>query len=72
MKKQALHVVIWKEARLFVARFLEIELASQGKTKQEALQNLHEAFALYMEDENSAALKFPVIGDVAIQNFPLQ
>ena len=47
MKKQTLHVVTWKEDKLFVAKFLELELASQGKTKQEAIKNLKEALELY-------------------------
>jgi predicted RNase H-like HicB family nuclease len=46
MKKQDLHTIIWKEDELFVAKFLEIELASQGKTKKEAIINLREAFNL--------------------------
>lgn len=46
MKKQALHTIAWKEDKLFVAKFLELELASQGKTKKEAIDNLKEAFTL--------------------------
>jgi predicted RNase H-like HicB family nuclease len=34
----------------FVARCLEIEIASQGKTTDEALANLKEALELYFED----------------------
>ncbi len=34
----------------FVARCLEIEVASQGKTTDEALANLKEALELYFED----------------------
>ncbi len=47
MKKQVLHTIVWKENKFFVAKFLEIELASQGKTKKEALKNLKEASDLY-------------------------
>lgn len=46
MKKQDLHTIVWKEDKLFVAKFLELELASQGKTKKEAVGNLREAFEL--------------------------
>lgn len=47
MKKQILHTIVWKENKLFVAKFIELELASQGKTKREALANLKEALYLY-------------------------
>lgn len=43
--------MVWKEGSLFVAKFVGLELASQGKTKKEALKNLKEALDLYMEDE---------------------
>lgn len=46
-----IHALIWQEGKLFVAKAIEIELASQGKTKQEALENLKEAISLYFEDE---------------------
>ncbi|MBI4080459.1 MAG: type II toxin-antitoxin system HicB family antitoxin [Candidatus Levybacteria bacterium] len=48
MKKQTLHTVIWKEKKIFIARLVELELASQGKTKEEAVTNLKEAFELYL------------------------
>jgi predicted RNase H-like HicB family nuclease len=49
--KKSLPAVVWKEKSLFVAKFVGLELASQGKTKKEALKNLKEALDLYMEDE---------------------
>lgn len=39
-----------------MAKCLEVEVASQGKTKNEALNNLKEAVELYFEDEK---LKVP-------------
>lgn len=38
------------EGSWFVARCLEIEIASQGETAEEALHNLREAMELYFED----------------------
>lgn len=35
----------------YVARCLEVEVASQGETFEEALANLREALELYFEDE---------------------
>lgn len=71
MKKQELHAIVWKEDKLFVAKFLELELASQGQTKKEALINLQEALDLYLENENTHELKFPLIEEVATQSFSL-
>lgn len=49
--KSGLHVLTWKEKQWYVARCLEVEVASQGRTKNEALENIEEAVALYFEDE---------------------
>jgi len=38
---------------------LEVEVASQGKTKKEALENLKEALELFFEEELSAPKLFP-------------
>lgn len=67
MKSQVLHTVVWKEKKLFVAKFLELELASQGKTREEALKNLREALELYLEDEKGGSLIFPSIENVTTQ-----
>lgn len=42
-----LHVLVWKERTWFVAKCVEVEIASQGKTKEEALRNIEEAVSLY-------------------------
>ncbi len=70
MKKQVLHTIVWKENKIFVAKFLEIELASQGKTKKGALKNLKEALELFMEDEKSN-LSFPSINEVTTQSISI-
>lgn len=46
-----LSALVWKENKLFVAKSVEVEVASQGNTKQEALANLKEALELYFRDE---------------------
>lgn len=43
--------LVWKEGRWFVSKALEVEVASQGKSKSESLENLKEALELYFEDE---------------------
>ena len=49
--KSGLNVLLWREGKWFVARCLEVEVASQGKTEKEALENIQEALELYFEDE---------------------
>lgn len=44
-------IVIKREDEWFVATCLENNIASQGKTIDEAVLNLKEAIALYYEDE---------------------
>jgi predicted RNase H-like HicB family nuclease len=44
-------IMIKKEEEWFVATCLDNNIASQGKTIDEAIENLKEAIALYFEDE---------------------
>jgi predicted RNase H-like HicB family nuclease len=40
---------VWREGDWYVAQCLEVDVASQGKSKKEALSNLREALELYFE-----------------------
>ena len=44
-------IIIRREEEWFVATCIENNIASQGKTIDEATENLKEAIALYYEDE---------------------
>ena len=44
-------VVVRKDENWYVAKCIENNVASQGKTIEEALNNLREALELYYEDE---------------------
>ncbi len=44
-------VIIHKEENWYVAQSVETGVASQGKTIDEAIENLREALELYFEDE---------------------
>jgi predicted RNase H-like HicB family nuclease len=46
-----LTAAITRDGNWYVARCLEVEVASQGHTIEEALGNLGEALELYFEDE---------------------
>lgn len=50
-------VSVRKEGKFYVARAVEIELASQGKTVDEALANLKEAFELWAEHADKEELE---------------
>lgn len=45
-----LTAAITKEDNWYIAKCLEVEVTSQGKTVEEALENLKEALELYFED----------------------
>jgi predicted RNase H-like HicB family nuclease len=47
-----LSAVVRREGRLYVALCPELDVASQGKSVEEALANLKEALELYLEDED--------------------
>ncbi len=38
---------VWQEGEWFVAQCLEVDVASQGATEQDALENLREALELH-------------------------
>ena len=45
------NVVIQKEEKWYVAKCIDNNIASQGKTIEESIQNLKEAIELYYENE---------------------
>lgn len=40
---------VWREDNWYIAQCLEVDVASQGETEKEALENLEEALELYFE-----------------------
>ena len=50
MRKLTFHNLIEKEGELYSAICLELNVASQGSTPEEAEENLREAIELYLED----------------------
>ena len=47
--KQQFTASVWREGDWYIAQCLEVDVASQGKTEDEALSNLREALELYFE-----------------------
>jgi predicted RNase H-like HicB family nuclease len=52
-------IIIKREEEWFVATCLENNIASQGKTIDEATENLKEAIALFYEDETLEKIVSP-------------
>jgi len=52
-------IIIKREEEWFVATCIENNIASQGKTIDEATENLKEAVALFYEDELEKKLMLP-------------
>ena len=47
--KRPFAATVWREGDWFVSQCLEVDVASQGETEEEALANLKEALELYFE-----------------------
>lgn len=56
-----LTAAVLHEEPWYVARCLEIEVASQGESIEDALANLTEALELYFEDQDEPELVEPAI-----------
>ena len=51
------NVMVQKEENWYVAKCLDNNVASQGKTIEEAMKNLKEALELYAQDEKTIQQK---------------
>jgi predicted RNase H-like HicB family nuclease len=47
---------VWREDDMFIAQCLEFDVASQGYTFEETLDNLREAVELFLEPPTAALL----------------
>jgi predicted RNase H-like HicB family nuclease len=47
--KRNLSASVWQEGDWYVSQCLDVDVASQGETEEEALGNLKEALELYFE-----------------------
>lgn len=50
VKKMNFRATVWREGDWFVAQCLDVDVASQGTTREEALANLKEAVELHFEE----------------------
>lgn len=54
--RDTIHAVIHRDEAAYVAECLELPVVTQGKTLDEVVENLRQALALHLEDEDLAAL----------------
>lgn len=47
--KREFAAAVWREGDWFVSQCLEVDVASQGRTEEEALEGLKEAIALHFQ-----------------------
>ena len=63
--KQTFTARIWQEDDWFIAQCSQVDVASQGRTQEEALANLREALELYFEPPTPAIL--PTIASIEVE-----
>ncbi len=54
-------VLVWREEEVFVAREVVTGVTSQGRSVEEALENLREALELYLEEVPEALEKLEAL-----------
>ena len=52
--KRPFAATVWKEGNWYVSQCLEVDVASQGESEEEALSNLKEAMDLYFEEPQAS------------------
>jgi predicted RNase H-like HicB family nuclease len=65
-----LTAAVTKEGTWYVAQCLEVDVASQGETVEEALANLREALTLHFEDAPDAVAELrasPIIVPIEVE-----
>jgi predicted RNase H-like HicB family nuclease len=55
-----LTAVVWQEGDWYVSQCVELGVASQGRTEKAALRNLKQAVLLYLSDDKTGKVSWPV------------
>lgn len=69
MKSTTFTAVLEKENDMYVALCPELDVASQGKTVEEATANLKEAVELFLESADPSEIDQRLHGDVFVTHF---
>ena len=51
MSQHSLYYIVWKEGKYYVSQCLNVDVSSFGDSRQQAIENLNEAVALYREKQ---------------------
>ena len=71
MAQRTLQVVIYAEGDGYVAQCLDVDVASEGQTEEEARANIQEALELYF-DEPGAEVDVPAVGQAHVEQVTLK
>ena len=63
--EQTFSASLWREEDLYVAQCLQVDVASQGATQKEALENLREALELHFESPRATAT--PLVKTITVE-----
>lgn len=63
--KRPFSATVWREGNWYVSQCLEIDIASQGESEQEALANLKEALELHFEPPQ--ATRVPEVRTIEVE-----
>jgi predicted RNase H-like HicB family nuclease len=63
--KQKYTARVWKEGEWFIAQCAEVDVASHGRTEQDALDHLREALELYFEPPTATII--PTVTDIEVE-----
>ena len=66
--KETFTAVVWREGDWYVAQCREFEVASQGETKEEALDNLSEAIEVHLSPPVATILPEVVSIQAEVEN----
>ncbi len=67
-----LQTVVYREGEHYVAQCLDIDVSSFGADEGQALANLGEAIALYLEDTPTPELEISRIAEVEVHTLHVQ
>jgi predicted RNase H-like HicB family nuclease len=62
--KQRFSASIWQEDEWFVAQCIQVDVASQGATEDEALENLRDALELHFSQPTATSV--PHVRDIEV------
>jgi predicted RNase H-like HicB family nuclease len=63
--KRPFATTVWREWKWYVSQCLEVDVASQGETEEEALANLKEALELHFEPPH--AMRPPEVRTIELE-----